>query len=108
MKKTVRLNLVQQSQVIKAMEHYERSLKGMNKQRFLLILAKVKAKETKFDSEEMIYMVQALRSYSKLQYIYQEDIESFELRRLADRIERLRINFQQQHNPLNRLIASAQ
>lgn len=107
MKKTIKLNLKQQSQVIEAMEHYKRALKGMNQKRFLVILEKVKAKETQFDSEEMIYIVQALRSYSKLQFIYQEDTTSLDLRKLADRIEKERIEFQQQHNPLNRLIANA-
>lgn len=108
MKKTLKLNLKQQSQVIEAMETYKRALRGINQKRFLLILEKVKSGETQFDSEEMIYMVQALRSYSKIQYIYQEDTTSHELRTLADRIEKARINFQAKHNPLNRLIANAQ
>ena len=108
MKQKIKFNLTQQSKIIEAMESYRRRLKGVNQNRFDLILEKVKAKQTAYDSEEMIYIVQALRAFSKLLNLLHRSIECAQYRSLADYIEKKRIEFQAKHNPLNRLMAKAQ
>lgn len=107
MKKILKFNLGQQSLIIEAMESYRRRLKGVNQKRVDLILEKVKAKETAYDSEEMIYIVQALRAFSKLLNLLHKSIEYAQYRSLADYIEKKRIEFQAKHNPLNRIMQLA-
>ncbi|GAE27000.1 hypothetical protein JCM9140_3110 [Halalkalibacter wakoensis JCM 9140] len=91
MKATVKFTIIQRMQVIQAMNSHRSKLDAGQKQRFDQVTNLVKSNTNLFDSEEMIYIVQALRTYSK----GRDGSEG--LRKLADRVEQTRIDFQMKH-----------
>ncbi|MCM3487860.1 hypothetical protein M3689_00915 [Alkalihalophilus marmarensis] len=102
MKQTLRFNLMQQAMVIEAMEAYQGRYKGGQKDRFSQVLERVENNATTFDSEEMIYITQALRAYGRLQKLLRHT-NWFSFEKLANNVEKLRKNFQHKNNPLIRM-----
>lgn len=106
MKKRLQLNIKDQQMVIEAMEYMRPKRYSFEQKRLDLILDKVVEGQKEFDSEEMIYMTQALRKISKFLTICREEENCLSFRRLADRVERARIEHQENHNPLKKALSA--
>lgn len=103
MKQLVNFNLKEQSMAIESMESFRRSLKGVNRERFSLILDKINAGMKYYDSEEMIYISQSLHKYSKLLLLLKENPRIIrDFRTLANRVEKLRERHQARNHPIKR------
>ncbi|WP_100373106.1 hypothetical protein [Bacillus sp. FJAT-45037] len=102
MKQTVKFNLEQQSQVIEALDSYQMGLKEAEVKRVDLIIAHVVGGSDQYDSEEMIYIVRALKAFSEVLEGCREPLAAAKYEILAKRVDRKREQFQFANHPLKR------